>query len=237
MKLKNLFIAAFGALAMLGATSCNESGGGNGGSGDLFYLDIATIESSGDAGTVLTLRQNGDSPLVTLMTQQRFNDDDFKTGERVVISYHPVSNKQYESGNIYIQGAGATIGRGFAPKEATAEETHNWESDAVQMLNVWRTGEYVNLVFQATTSTDPRLCELYIDKASTNLSTPELRLIFKRIPGAMNSTYTFYASYNIGDLWNKDGVKGLRIICPDSNMLGGNTVNIIKDASSLQPIN
>ena len=235
MKLKNLFIAAFGALAMLGATSCNQTGS-SGNSGDLYYLDIATIESSGDAGTVLTLRQNGDSPLVTLMTQQRFKDDDFKPGERIVISYHPVSNKQYESGNIYIQGAGSTIGRGFAPKEATAEETHNWESDAVQMLNVWRTGEYLNLVFQATTSTDPRLCELYIDKASTNFSTPEFRLVFKRTPGAMNSTYTFYASYNIGDVWNKDGIKSIRIICPDSNMLGGNTVNIIKDASSLQPI-
>lgn len=232
MKIKSTITALALALLTL-ATACNSNDPDD---GDKYFLDIVTLESNGDAGAVMTLQKMGDSPLITLISNQRFNPEEFQAGKRVVIYYHPQSNVQYESGPVTVQKALQTLGEGNPAKESTAEATNHWASAQVQIAALWRTGKYLNIIFQAKSVGEPRQCDLFIDSKTEGAETPNLHLVFEGSPGAMAEYFTFYASYDISKVWDAETTKGIRVYFADLSVSGsdGNSVVITKTTSDLQ---
>lgn len=216
MKMKAILFSCLCGTLLL--SSCNSDDPGN---DELSFVDIVTIESTGNVGSVVTLQKMGDSPLVTLTTPQQFDQAVFKPDTRVLIYYHPQSNEQYVSGPITIHSASPTYGEGKKPEVKTSAETNKWATGKVGLMAVWRTGKYLNMQFQATTAGEPRQVEMVADAMTLDSEVPHLHFIYEGTNGAQPQTYTFYGSWNIEEIWNKSGVKGVRIYVADTNNITG----------------
>lgn len=213
MKFLKTIMAATVAAVTLFATSCNNDD--NTIPAGKSYIDFVTVRSASSNGAVFTFRKENDSPLVTLTTGQSFAQSGIKEGERIVINYAPESGEQYASGPVTVYQAVATEGKGGAPAEKTASETRNWASDRVSMALVQRSGEYINLIFRASTMGDPKECAVYVDAETIGTETPHLHLIFEAANAAMGNEYYFYSSYSIAELWNAPTTKSVRIYYAD----------------------
>ncbi len=235
MKLRKILFSAVAVLGIASLSSCNSSDAPSDGLN--YFVDIATLESTGDSGSVLTLRKMGDSPLVTLLTKQRFDSKEFTVGKRIVMIYHPESNMQYESGNIVVSSAAETFGGGDAPKVSTSAEMDKWASDPIRDVSVWRTGEYLNFRFVADAflTTNVEECQLYFDAATEGSENPHFHLIYDAGKGINPQQVEFYASFNIGEYWNASNVKSIQVYYPDTSLQGGSYTTIVKEAYTITP--
>ncbi|MDE6207017.1 MAG: hypothetical protein K2M55_04335 [Muribaculaceae bacterium] len=211
--LKSLLAAAV-AVTGIALTSCNdsESGGNN---GPDRYVNFVTLAENTPEGSVMTFRKDGDSPLITLTSNQQFDTSIFKANTRVVVDYIPASGDGYASGPVTLVSAVNTEGGGAPVQAKTAEETRNWASDLVSVNLVQRTGEYLNLVFTASTRRDPKECAVYVDKATIGTECPCLHLIFEASDTGVADPYAFFASYDISEVWNAESTKRIRVYYAD----------------------
>ena len=231
MKLKYLFGLL---LPMLCLAACNSS---NEGDGDIICLDIVTLESNSDAGCIFSLQQSADSPLLTLISTQQLDPKSFTVGTRVVMQYIPANGQPYTSGNIRVLAATTALGEGKLAEISTAAENGNWASAKVDARTIWRTGKYLNFQFQAESSGDPRNCPLVFDKSTLDSEYPTAHFIFNGTQGGMTQTYVFYASFNISDVWNLSGIKGIKVLYKDKVSVANDDtqVVIVKGVSSITP--
>ncbi len=232
MKIKNFISTTLLLTGVMVLSSCNSDSTD---SGDNYFVDIVTLESTGSSGSVMSLQQMEDSPVITLLSTQRFESEDIEAGKRIVIYYHPESNKQYVSDNINIGSASTTFGGGDPYRLSTALATNNWESNTIKIASIWRTGKYLNFVFTASTSSDAISCDLFLDEATVGSNYPNFHIVFKAPTGAMPTSYTYYASFDISETWQKD-IDGIRINYSGTDMFGNEFTNIIKTQSSLRPV-
>lgn len=230
MKLKYLL----GLLPLLCLASCNSSKEDD---GDLVCLDIVTLESNSDAGSVFSLQQSADSPVLTLISTQQLDPNTFKAGTRVVMQYVPANNQPYTSGNIRVIVAANTLGGGKAAEISTAEETTNWASAKVEARSIWRTGKYLNFQFQGDSSGDPRNCRLVFDESTLDSDFPVAHFIFNGSQGGMSQTYVFYASFDISKEWNLENAKGIKVVYKDmaSVTTGDTQETFVKSTQTLTP--
>lgn len=193
------------------------------------YIDIVTLESITDAGTVMSLRQMGDSPLLTYTTSQTMDPKDFKEHQRVAISYIPDGGKPYVSGAVKLLAATVTVGEGAPVPEATSESTGKWATSPITLGSAWRTGKYLNLYYAGFTVENPKANVLYVDKESLAFPFPDLYLVFEGDAGPIGQMYSFYMSYDISAVWDRPNVKGITIHYVDTATQTGNTATITKD--------
>lgn len=196
--------------AAFGFTACNSSEEDDGGK---TFADIVTLESTSSAGSVMTFRVKDDSPLITLSTTQSFSTDVFKPGMRILAIYHPESNEHGVSGPVRVENAAPTLGKGTAPVPAVVDTLDNWASDPIVMPEgaVWRSGQYLNMAFQAVSSPQPRKFYVYVDEKTLDSEYPELHVVFKTGNYSSMYTFAFYVSYDIAGLLNGNGVKGVKV--------------------------
>lgn len=198
------------------------------------YIDMVTYEGVGIDGATFTFQQLNDSPVITLTSSQTMNTIDFKPQSRIVISYTTQSNEHYVSGPINITGAMNTIGGGDAPENGDATTTNNWASDPIDMYQLWRTGDYLNLYFAGALGDHDANVHFYLDESTIDDETPSLHLTYGPYVGITNQTYLFYASYDISEIWKKDTCKGLKVYYKDLGTTDGYTL-ISKTDSSIRP--
>lgn len=234
MKYTTLLLAALGAAAMA-FTGCNSNDDPDDPQAKS-YIDIMTIAEKNGDGTVLTFQKENDSPLITLTTNQTFSQSVFTVGKRVVVNYVPQSGVQYESGNISILQAMLTEGEGAKPEAKTATETSGWSTDGISMYTAWRTGPYLNVIFNGVTSSaGPEECAIYADAATVGTAQPTVYLIFEGSNGNMVSPYFFYASYDISELWDNPATESLRLVYAESQT-GTRSVDFPKVNSGDVPV-
>lgn len=217
MKLVNYLILALAALAF---TACNSDS-----EPQTTYMDIVTLVSSDDQGSAMTFNEINDSPLVTLTTTQKFSKDNI--GKRIVIMYSPVgTNEHAVSGAVDILFASLTLGAGAAPLPAVPDTLDNWASEPVDAMQIYRAGQYINIVATLQTATNPKKFQCYVDEATVNSEYPELHIVYKSVPGYDTQATNFFASYSIESLWNRLNVKGLKVIYGETSQ---DEVTIEKD--------
>lgn len=221
MKIKNLLLGV-ALMAGLGLTSC--SGGDD---PTPTFVDFVTLDAISPAGATMTFREKGDSPLITLTTNQALPLDRFKAGTRIVISYASDNNLQYVSGPIMIYQAANTEGEGKPALIETAEANNNWATESVSMRTINRSGEYLDFVFIATSSQNGKTIKLVLDAATANSEMPEYHLIYKADTTGTVSDYIYYCSYSISDSWLNPNTKGVRIYFKDT-VNGDKYIDLLK---------
>lgn len=210
---------------LLGASSCNSDSDEP--TEIAMFNDFATYTSSG-TGSTFTLRKEGDSPLVTLTTSQNLPENQFKDGTRLFISYTPATGQQYMSGPITLIGAMNVEGSGSTPEEKTAAETSDWLSDAINVASLMRTGDYINVQFTGALGSQTAVVHLYADAATIYDEIPEYHLIYGPYSGIATTTYVFYGSWNIGNVWNRSTCKGIKVMYRNAGGAMGGSVTITK---------
>ena len=82
MKLIHYLILAAAALS-LGACNSSSDSPSSG-----TYLDIVTLKSTDQQGSIMTFNEENDSPLITLSCSQAFSKE--QVGKRIVVLYQPI---------------------------------------------------------------------------------------------------------------------------------------------------
>lgn len=234
MKLKNLILTLLAVPAML-FSSCEDKGGDNTG---LIYTDIVTVESIEPTSTTFTFREKENSALLTLIYAGDINknlpDNTFKEDTRIVISYKPNSGKHYASGTISLIAASNIYGAGEAVPEVEREGMSDFMSSQISLNSLWRTGDYINAVFAATTGKTPLKCEMVADAETLDNDYPQIHLIFKPDESLTHQQYIFYMSYSLKDIFARSKCKGVEVFFNDPNM-AAKSVTIKKTSGSFTP--
>lgn len=223
MKLKNIILSLTTAIvALTSLSSCNT----NSDSGDPMFMAIATIATINEQGTVFTMRQKGDSPLITLTSSQKLNLNTFKKGERVLIQFTTASTTttQLASGPINLLGVGRIFGSGKQATPSTAEKTNNWSSQNFEIQALIRTGEYIDMTFVANSSLSEEQFIFYLDEATENTSSPEFHFVLKENAPITGQLGLYYASYSIANVWNNPKTDQVKIFHPAAGQLGNCTI-------------
>ncbi|WP_289753169.1 NigD-like C-terminal domain-containing protein [uncultured Duncaniella sp.] len=196
-------------------TSCNDDDGIDG-PVEMQLWDIVTYEGKGNdgQGSVFTLRQVDDSPLVTLTSNLGLQDLEAPT--RLMIRYIPEGGQAYVSDRIQLLGA-SKINTGEAATE-WKEDYDKWNRDKVFLYSAWRTGTYINFHLRLTYSNDPRIFNLVLDPATRESETPEFYLVHIMAEETDYHDRAYFASFDIGEIWNAPGIKGVKIHIADTNL-------------------
>lgn len=210
------------------ATSCNNSNNDDPLPPKLFY-DIATLEFSNEEGSTFTLRQENDSPIITLtFPGQTVNTEQVPLGTRVLIAYYPESGLAYTSGQAKLYAIGYVYNSEI--EEGNAESTKQWQTMAQNMLGMWRTGNWINIQTQCTyVNNTPMTYDLVVDETTLDEEYPQAYIIYIPTDAANALTRDFYATFDISSVWNRPNVKGLRIRVVENN--GPRTYSFIKNQS------
>ena len=204
MKLTRYLIIAAAALS-LGA--CNNSGD----NAVAYFTDIVTLDSSTDQGSVMTFRELNDSPVITLTSTTALPKDN--VGKRIVILYSPVGTTEHGvGGNVNLVNAGLTYGAGAPPLDAVVDTLDNWKSDEITFMQAYRSGKYLNLGMILPTNASLEKFRCYIDVTTLDNEYPELHVVYKAQVGYDSQSANFFGSYDISSLWNRPGVKGLKVL-------------------------
>lgn len=209
--LKNTLAVMFTVvLAGIFMPSCSTGNGDEPDVSKMMY-DIATLTSSSENGSTVTVRKDADSPLITLtFANQQVDTTKVAIGQRFVIAYVPLTPEPYQSGAavmyayLDIYNGTMTVG--------TKESTNSWATMQQDLMAIWRTGHWINIQAMCTyDKLKPAKYDLVVNQATLNDEYPEAYLLYERTttPGA--NTKTLYTTFNIDDVWDRDDVLGLKI--------------------------
>lgn len=183
--------------------------------------DFVTLEESSEEGSLLTMRKNADSPLISY-----FSDIDFSRiqtihdGDRLIICYDRVGGEIYTSGTIVIYGYVQLSSSDQKMLTGASRDYDGWRCPPMKANALWRTGNFINLdtdisVFQAH---KPKTLVIVADKETVNDGYPELYIYYENEENNDGENpYRIYASFDISELWDKDSCRGVIVNYPTAD--------------------
>lgn len=209
-KIYNFLIACLAVVTIgLASTGCNDDKKPTYPVDDTLF-DIVTLTATNDDGFTVTTRKIDDSPLVTLTAANKKIDQNLvKVGDRFLLNYIPESGIQYKSGPITAIAYRPILNAKII--EGTQAEHNSWITEAQDIVSMWRTGDFINVYALAPYSQKPAKYELVVDKATLEDEIPQAYLIFLSDNKYESAPQAHYATFDISSVWNKPGVRGLRI--------------------------
>lgn len=234
MKIKNIIIT----LTTLSALLFTACGGDDDENTDIIYTDIVTVESIDPSATTFTLRQDDDSPLVTLIYQGDINkglpDNTFVEDTRIAISYIPKADKHYVNSTIELLSATNIYGGGAEVPVVSRTGMSDFDSNDISLNSLWRTGEYINAIFIATSGPNPKQCRMVVDAETLDDKFPCVYLVFKPEQNLNMTQYGFYMSYSLKDIFSRPSCGGVKVFFNDPNQ-AQKSVIFTKTSGSFTP--
>lgn len=185
---------------------------------EVSMTDIVTFEGNDAAngGARLTLRQSDDSELITLLADRPLNNDRLPAGNRVMVTYVPASGRPYTSGNVSLRGYSlinnGTVGVG------ELDDYPDWNVDKVYLYSMWRDGTFINFHCRMVYTDKPRTFRFIVTPSSLDSDYPEIYLVHRLHEETDSHDRHYYASFDIGPVWNRPGCRGVRVIVANSNL-------------------
>lgn len=175
--------------------------------------DIVTFDGDSDQGACFSFRKNGDSPLVELVAAgQALGRESVAAGDRVLIAYIPASGEAYRSGEIELKGI-SLINSGSVRRG----DIDGWNATPVYVHSLWRSGTYVNLECKLDYAGESRRFYLALDEATADDPVPALYIVHDMGSLPPNFGRRIYASWDISELWDLPGCRGVTVYVNDSN--------------------
>lgn len=231
IKTSLLSTMAAALFALVGLSSCNSNSDIP--DNDPVMTDIVTLGSVSKDGSVVTLREKDDSPLVTLTFPQRIDTAIIKPGQRFMLSYYPADGKPYTSGPATAYAY--TDIPNITMTEGTRAENASWMSEDVNVIQLWRTGTWLNLNAFVGYKTAPRKTALVLDKETIDKSMPTAYLLYESDLSAEAEARQFVATFDIISVWANPKYKGL--VVKVANPGGPTSYTFYKDkAENFEPV-
>lgn len=194
--------------------SCGEDGVD--GQVDMTCTDIVTFEGNNGGTAVFSFQKVDDTPLITLTAHRTINEDEIPAGKRLLIYYNPPENQAYKSGEITLLGAKAITQSTVATE--WSKDFADWDRDRVYLYSAWRSGKYLNIHVRLTYSTEPRIFCIAADPQTLDNEWPDVYLIHKLATETDSHDRAYYASFDLTPVWERQGVKGIRLHVANSNL-------------------
>ncbi len=195
-------------------TSCSE--GGVDGPVAMTCTDIVTFEGNDEGCARFSFRKVDDTPIITLTARGTIDEDEVPPGKRLLIYYNPPENQAYTSGDITLLGAKSITQSTVATE--WSKDYADWDRDRVYVYSAWRSGTYLNLHVRLTYSTEPRIFCLAADPQTLDSEWPDVYLIHKMASETDSHDRAYYASFDLAPVWERQGVKGIRLHVANSNL-------------------
>lgn len=212
MRTKILYI--FGLmLAAFSLVSCSEESPG--GITDLIRTDMVTFEQETDAGTLFSMQEYEDSPMMYL-TAEGFHGKELNKGERTILRYYVKSKDTVSDVNISVQYQIPVIFDSL--RVATKERIREYEINPVELKSIWRSGNFVNINTFVQYTDKQRFIALIVDEATLGRNIVEAYFVDDLLEHPGFYYRQAYLSFFTGNLWAKyPDSKTLRIYINDSN--------------------
>ena len=200
-------------LAALSLMSCNDDKAG--GITDLMRTDMVTFEEESDAGTLFSMQEYEDSPMMYLMADG-VHGTKLNKGERTMLGYYTKSAESPDKANIAVQFRIPVIFDSL--RVAAKERIREYEINPVELKSIWRTGNFVNINTFVQYTDKQRFIALIVDEATLGRETVEAYFV-DDILGHPGYYYRqAYISFFTGNLWAKyPDSKTLRIYINDTS--------------------
>lgn len=215
--LKTLAGAAAGLMALSGLTGCVNDDTVDGPVA-MPVTEMAVFAGNEEGRAVLLVRETSDAPEAKLRADRALTSDRLKAGDRTLITYTPANGagNPYEPGDISLRQA-LIITNGTVTA-AGRKEIEGLMSEGVYVYSMWRMGRYINLHCRLVYSTTPRHFGLMADEATLDSEWPDVYLVHKLEEPTENHDRSYYASYDLGDVWERPTCKGVNIHVNNTNL-------------------
>ena len=199
-------------LAVLLFSACDDDKPGS--IEDLARFDMVTFEEESDAGTLFSMQEYEDSPLIYLMAGG-YRDTKLKKGQRTMLGYY-TGAVNGNTAEISVKYRVPVIFDSL--RVSTKEHIREFEINPVELKSIWRTGNFVNINTFVQYTDKQRFIALVADEATLGRETVEAYFI-DDILGHPGYYYRqAYISFFTGNLWAKyPNSKTLRVYVNDKN--------------------
>ena len=180
---------------------------------DTGYIDIVTFVSTTSNSATFEMQQRDDSPVITYVARDLSVDTAYcPSGTRLLLAYAPISGEAYKSGYIHVLGMQGV----YNAKVKQAAIPQDWDANAMFLLDMWRSGRYINISSVITSVDVPKRYELLVDPATIDDEYPQLYVVFDN--EKINETErAYFASFDISSVLNKPTCLGVVVHLNDSN--------------------
>lgn len=175
---------------------------------DVCY-DFVTFVDSNNSGSTFEFRKSGDSPLITLTSTSKIDKSQLAPGTRVIIQYVPSGGQAvYQSGPITLYGI-AQITNGSITS-ASLTDIKSWNSDAIKIITLSRSGQYLDLWAECNLFSKPRRFSIVADESTLADQYPEVYIIVES-DNSNGRVAQLYASFDLSAVWNLSTAKGISV--------------------------
>lgn len=190
--------------------------------------DFVTLEESSENGSLLTMRKNADSPLISYFSDVDFSHiQTINDGDRLIICYNRADGETYTSGKITLYGYVLLNNSDQKMLCGYSSDYDGWRCPAMKIKSLWRTGTFINLdadisVFHAG---NPETFVIVADQATVDDDYPQLYIYYKN--GDDNdgrNPYRVYASFDIAEIWETPSCRGVTINYPTPDGVSSMTI-------------
>ncbi len=177
-----------------------------------FLEVVAVYQGSTAEGCMFAYQARDDSPVVTLrVSGSELKDVD--AGERIMLRYTVLDDLSATEKLIRIDAASKIVNDVL--RQADEETLGKISSEPVDMTSVWRSGRYVNVFCWVPYVGSHFQMLLVAEESALDDEVPELRLLYDMMGGIPAFERRCYASFDIGNLWERETCRGVRIRVDD----------------------
>lgn len=216
MRHLNILLPLFAVMSV--SMSCRED---NGPYSDSFInYDIVIFESQ-TAEEGLSFKMylpDSDTPIIYSDVRNSISLKNVSEGDRLLLGYM-AEKGPYVSGPITVKGYNI-IGNGtLAIVEGDRWLPDNYTSTGIYIYSLWRMGQYLNVHGRIVYDPSGASMNLVVSQSEMSGSAcPELNLIYGMKTPRDNYEREFYASYDIGSLWNDESYNGFVVNVDNTNL-------------------
>lgn len=190
---------------------------------DKGYIDIVTFVSTTSNTATFEMQQRDDSPVITYVARDLSVDTSYcPRGTRLLLAYAPISGEAYKSGYIHVLGMQGV----YNAKVKQAAIPKDWDSNGIFLLEMWRSGNYINISSVITSVDVPKRYDLLVDPTTIDNEFPQLYVVFEN--AKTNETErAYFASFDIKSLLDKSTCRGVVVNLKDTYQ-GNNQITFEK---------
>ncbi len=191
-----------------------------------YRTDIVTYLGNEGNGATFDLLRRDDSASVTLLSNIAL-DAKVKVGQRVLLRYDWADNAAGNTRRIAAYGVATIVSDSLRYNVKPLAEYLN-QMEPIKLMSIWRTGGYLNLRCQAEYTGKSRYFYLLLDSATVGRDTIHCYLVNNTLGDTTYHWREAYASFYVGNAWNRPTCHTMRVHLNDAANPGRQTYDFTK---------
>lgn len=184
---------------------------------EVTLYDIVCLRSQEKTGTTFTMTKPAGTRLITYHSSQLLDTTRVHVGDRCLLAYRTGSGAEaYKSGQI--TALGYSVITNDKLRKGASEDIAVWDTDAVYMMSVWQSEDFLNMRLKLPYTTAERNLMVVVDESTLGNEYPDCYLIHKLLEPVNTFDREYYLSVDMGALRKKTDCKGFNLVLKNLNL-------------------